>query len=216
MAERDDASAPAGREDASAPAPLTDKLQRFISQHVALVLPFLGLGIFAIRCIMVSRGDPTTATMLIVETSIEDAIRAVVIAVLPILLSLLIIIISWIAGENMLAKGLFDPVTIALFVSVVVLVFATLYAGGQFSAAVATDFPPPVYVVIFLYLAFQTAGYANLRLQGAIPASRLRALSVSAVSIAVILLSLPCFILACGFLLNSSPSGAGHPSPATF
>jgi hypothetical protein len=165
MAVRDDANTRAGRDEGSTPALLSNKLQRFASQHVALIVPFIGVVIFAIRCTVVSRGDPNTAAILIAEASIEDAIQVVVLWVLPALLTALIFIIAWSAGEHTLARGLFDPVTIALALTIIVLIFGALFLGGLLTAPGWFGFKPAIAAVLFLILCIQLAGFAQIRLR---------------------------------------------------
>jgi hypothetical protein len=66
--------------------PSDKSLVTLASEHLALLASITGALIFAFRCIIVSEGDPYVASILATQTSIGDAIRALLFTVVPILL----------------------------------------------------------------------------------------------------------------------------------
>jgi hypothetical protein len=64
------------REERSDATSRGNPLLSFAREHIALLAPFIGALMFALRCLAVSRGDPYVASMLAVQTSIGDAVRA--------------------------------------------------------------------------------------------------------------------------------------------
>jgi hypothetical protein len=76
------------------PTPRQNPLLSFAREHVTLLASVMAALIFTIRCTIVSEGDFYTASILVGQTSIGDAIRALLFPVVPILL----ILGSWIAG----------------------------------------------------------------------------------------------------------------------
>jgi hypothetical membrane protein len=49
---------------------------RFAREHVALVATVVGALVFALRCVVVTDGNPYTASILVAQTSLGDAVRA--------------------------------------------------------------------------------------------------------------------------------------------
>lgn len=74
-------------------------LTTLVREHIALLVPLIGVLIFTIRCTVVSRGDPAIAATLFAETSLADAIRAVIGSLTVFLLELAFIAIPWAAGR---------------------------------------------------------------------------------------------------------------------
>src|SRR5215211_2389470 len=74
------------REERSDATSRGNPLLSFAREHIALLAPFIGALMFALRCLAVSRGDPYVASMLAVQTSIGDAVRALLLAVIPLLM----------------------------------------------------------------------------------------------------------------------------------
>jgi hypothetical protein len=69
--------------------PFDTPLLTFVRDHAALVIPIIGALIFVWRCIIVSEGDPYVAYILVTQTSVGDAVRALFFVALPVLLFLL-------------------------------------------------------------------------------------------------------------------------------
>ena len=63
-------------------------LSSFVRNNVTLVASIVAALIFAIRCVIVSKGDPYTASILLTQTSLGDAIRALLFSLGPILLTI--------------------------------------------------------------------------------------------------------------------------------
>jgi hypothetical protein len=87
------------------PAPRQNPLLTLARDHLGLSIPIAGALIFAFRCVIVSDGDVTVAFMLVTETSIGDAIRALLFTVIPILLTLLSVVAILIAGMRVSYGG---------------------------------------------------------------------------------------------------------------
>lgn len=79
--------------------PSRDPFITFISRNVTLIVPIFGALVFAVRCAIVSKGDVYTAGILITQTSIGDAIRALLFSVAPIILALTSIAAAVAAGN---------------------------------------------------------------------------------------------------------------------
>jgi hypothetical protein len=92
MAVRDEAI------DATPQAKRLDNLLLALARdHLALLVPLIGVLIFVFRCFIVSGGDPYVAFILAAETSVGNAVRALLFTVLPILLLLLSLVVSFAA-----------------------------------------------------------------------------------------------------------------------
>jgi hypothetical protein len=78
--------------------PSDNLLFRLARDHLALLVPIIGALIFAFRCVIVSAGDLYVAFILATQTSVADAIRALLFAVIPALLFLLSIVTAFTVG----------------------------------------------------------------------------------------------------------------------
>jgi hypothetical protein len=72
----------------------------FARDNLALSVPIIGALIFAFRCVLVSAGDPHVAFIIATQTSVGDAIRALLFTVIPALLLLLSIVIALTVGTR--------------------------------------------------------------------------------------------------------------------
>jgi hypothetical protein len=128
MAVRDEAS------DATTQDKPSDNLFfRLARDYLALLVPIIGALIFAFRCIIVSEGDPYVAFILASQTSVGDAIRALLFTVTPILLFLLAYVAAF-AGATQITQGNWRSLKGAgMAVASVPLVIGWLYLGGYFT-----------------------------------------------------------------------------------
>lgn len=92
MAVREEGSDAAPQHEAS-----NNVLVSLARDHLALLVPIIGALIFAFRSVVVSEGDPYVAFILASQTSIGDAVRALLFTVVPILLLLLSLVVSFTA-----------------------------------------------------------------------------------------------------------------------
>jgi hypothetical protein len=74
------------RDDPSTRTDFDRALRRFASEHIALIIPFGGALVFFLRCLVVSRGNRYTAWLLLTQTSIGDALRALLLTAVILLL----------------------------------------------------------------------------------------------------------------------------------
>jgi hypothetical protein len=101
MAVRDEASGATAQDK-----PLDNTLLRLARENLALLVPIIGALIFAVRCFSVSEGDGYVASILVAETSIGDAIRALVLVVVSLLLIILCIAAAFVASKRVTALQL--------------------------------------------------------------------------------------------------------------
>jgi hypothetical protein len=108
-------------------------LLAFARDHFALFTPVIGALIFAIRCIIVSEGDPYVAFILATETSVGDAIRVLLFTVIPILLFLLSYATAFPAARRIYNGSWRNLKTLAMGVASVTLFYGSwhLYVGFQ-------------------------------------------------------------------------------------
>lgn len=72
----------------------------FARDHVTLLTSVVAALIFAIRCVAVTNGDRYTASILIAQTSLGDAIRALLFSILPVFLLTITLLLLVIAGRR--------------------------------------------------------------------------------------------------------------------
>ena len=77
--------------------------------NLALVVPIVGAFIFAIRCVIVSEGDRYVASVLIAQTSIGDAIRALLITAVALCLYGLWFAAAFMAARRIIPHGWRGP-----------------------------------------------------------------------------------------------------------
>jgi hypothetical protein len=101
--------------------PLRDNgLLSFVRGNVTLVASAVGALVFAFRCFAVTGDDPHTAFLLLSQTSIGDAIRAVLFSALPAWLSISCFLLAYASGRAvafrryLLAAGLWLASDLAL------------------------------------------------------------------------------------------------------
>lgn len=82
------------------PTPRRSTFLSFAIAHPTLPVSVVAALIFAIRCVIVTRGDPYTAAILLAQTSLGDAIRALLFSTLPFLLCLVATIAAYNAGRR--------------------------------------------------------------------------------------------------------------------
>jgi hypothetical protein len=98
MAVRDEAS------DATAQDKPSDNLLLSLARdHFALLVSIIGTLIFAFRCVVVSAGDPYVAFILATETSVGDAIRALLFPMIALLLLISAFAVSFAATTQIIA-----------------------------------------------------------------------------------------------------------------
>jgi hypothetical protein len=111
----------------------------FVSDHVALLASVLGALIFAFRCVAVTEGDPYVASMLVAESSIGDAIRALLPVVIPTLLLTISFSAGFVAAQRIFVYGRRDlvtnRVTIGLIIGSVTASLGAFYYSGAFQRA---------------------------------------------------------------------------------
>jgi hypothetical protein len=83
------------------PGPRGNPLLSFVREHVPLVGSGVAALIFAIRCVAVADGHIYVATLLLAQTSLADAIRALLFFVLPVVLTILSYGLAIAAGRSM-------------------------------------------------------------------------------------------------------------------
>lgn len=132
----------------------SSRLASLASQHVGSLIPLVGVLIFAIRCTVVSRGDLDTAAMLAAETSIGDAIRAVLITAMRVLFFIGAVLIAWTAGKRLQTRQWFEPITAGLLLSIPIMTVLGAYFTGAFTSpvmrvALAVGFLPVLYMLVF-------------------------------------------------------------------
>jgi hypothetical protein len=72
-------------------------LRRFGIDNIALLLPFIGALVFFLRCIVVSKGNRYMAFLLMTQTSIGDALRALLISGIILMLIAVWIVAAYVA-----------------------------------------------------------------------------------------------------------------------
>jgi hypothetical protein len=136
----------AQRDGGSSSANSSDSLVSFATEHIGILLPFIGALIFYIRCIAVTRGNAYQGYMLLSQTSIGDAVRALTFTAIPLVLllgSFVAIFAVWIrASRGELRK----PATpLLMLVSAVSFVGANFFAGLGLVA-------PAVFILVLMVL----------------------------------------------------------------
>jgi hypothetical protein len=126
MAVRDEVS------DAPSEDKPSDNLLLSLAQdHLALLVPIIGALIFAFRCIVVSEGDPYVASILVAETSIGDAIRALFFTVIPTLLFLVAYVIGFAVARRIASGRLLKLSTLGMGIAIVAVSFGWAYFSGN-------------------------------------------------------------------------------------
>jgi hypothetical protein len=135
------------------PATLSDKplykwLLALSRDHLALLVPIIGVLIFTIRCIIVSSGDGYVAFILATETSVGDAIRALFFTVIPVLLLMLSFLIAFATGTQIASGHWRSRRTLVMAVASIILAQGSFYLSGGVStigaASVALVGPFPL------------------------------------------------------------------------
>jgi hypothetical protein len=131
----------------------------FAREHVTLLVSIVGAIVFAIRCIVVSGNDIYVATALLAETSVGDAVRALLFTLLPILIVLLFFGTSFAASTRIIKGRWRDWMTLglALIGPILWLGGHSLFGGFQepISLLVAASyalFPLLIFIVVQLIL----------------------------------------------------------------
>jgi hypothetical protein len=142
------------RDDIDAPA-RTGSTVSFLNEHIALLVPFVGVLIFAIRCLVVTRSDPFTAAALAAETSIGDAIRAIVLSGLQPLVYLIGTVCLWMATslafkQRLLHRGWGGPGAFLLLLVGAAAYMVYVYYAGGFRAGVYTGLMLTLFFVLSL------------------------------------------------------------------
>lgn len=123
------------------PTPRQNPILSFARDHVTLVSSVLAALIFAIRCVVVSKGDLYTASILLTETSLGDAIRALLFSLGPILLTIGALLAAMTAEERYEWSAIQALGVIAASAIVIAISF---YLSGQVSRW--------TYLIYFLFL----------------------------------------------------------------
>jgi hypothetical protein len=137
--------------------PSDNLLLRLARDHVALLLSIIGALIFAFRCVVVSAGDPYVAFILVTETSVGDAVRALLFTVVPILLLLLSLVVSFTAMARII-MGRPPGLKTAGMGLIILAVGGVLSLGGWFVAGIFQRPFPVIFVAglaLLLPLALQ-------------------------------------------------------------
>jgi len=114
------------------PASWTNALLKVAREHLALLVPIVGVLIFALRCVFVSEGDPYVAAMLVSTTSVGDAIRALFFTVVPILLFGLSWVIPIVVSQQIAPRRWREPRILGLLsVSPAALLGYFYFSGGS-------------------------------------------------------------------------------------
>jgi hypothetical protein len=134
-------------------------LLSFARDHVTLLTPVVAALIFAIRCVAVTNGDRYTASILIAQTSLGDAIRALLFSILPVLLLATTFLLLGMAGRR---GRLRDLKTIGLVAISAATYLLSSYLGARPASLIAY-----VFLLIIVLLI-------------SVPSSRRREISTSA------------------------------------
>jgi hypothetical protein len=106
-------------------------------EHLALLASLVGALIFAFRCVIVSEGDPYVASIVATQTSIGDAIRALLFPVVPVLLLGLWLAAAYAAAKRIILRRWREPQTLGLLVVSPLAFLGSVYLAG-FSPALGT------------------------------------------------------------------------------
>jgi hypothetical protein len=117
------------------PPPRANPLLSFARDHLALLISIVGALIFVFRCIIVSSGDMYVAFILIAETSVGDAIRALLFTLLPFLLYVSSYVAAVAVGKRILDRNPRGLETLGMAAVSVALPIGATYLLGTFQAA---------------------------------------------------------------------------------
>jgi hypothetical protein len=132
----------------------TNAVVRFVVEHVALLVPFVGAEIFYTRCVAVSRGDVYTAFVVLSQSSIADALRALTFTAIPLAFLIASLVATFAASERVVLSGeVARPVTLLLVLVAVLGIFAFFFFQG-FGSAVASVFALVYLAVVTITLTF--------------------------------------------------------------
>jgi hypothetical protein len=133
--------------------------------HPALASPLFvaaaSILIFSIRCLAVTRYQPSEATVLFVKSSLPDALRAIFLGVLPGLLSLTAFILVFFVGTSWAERGLLSRHTLTYAVAAVVSFGLSLLLDGSFFWE-SVDWPYIIGVPLCLAMMASAIGLFHL------------------------------------------------------
>lgn len=133
------------------PTSLEKALLSFAGEHITLLASVGAALIFAIRCIIVTHGDHYTATILLTQTSLGDAIRALLFWAAPALLFVSSFVLALMALNR---EDWWSRATLGLgTVSVLTYIVGSYLSGALGWSQVAA------WVVWVLYMAFYLGFY---------------------------------------------------------
>jgi hypothetical protein len=143
------------------PTKNSNAVVRFVIEHVALLVPVFGAAIFYIRCVAVSRGDVYTASVVLSQSSIADALRALTFTAIPLAFVIAAFVATLAAGERVVSTvEVARPATLLLVFAAVLGIFAAFFLLG-FGLAVASVFALIYLVVVSISLLFVYLGLVH-------------------------------------------------------
>jgi hypothetical protein len=152
------------------PAPRQNPILTLARDHIALLIPIAGALIFALRCVIVSEGDPYVASMLVSTTSIGDATRALLFTVMPLLLLVSAFAVAFASVTRIAHAGRRDYKNLSVGIAgagvSIALSIGWLYTGGIFILLGGTfTFDRMFFIALFGFapLLFVTSIVGQLR-----------------------------------------------------
>jgi hypothetical protein len=136
----------------------------FVIERTGLLIPLASAVVFYIRCLAVSRGNLYTASILLSQSSIGDAIRALLLVTVPLALLIASIVAVLELGEDVIAGTARSRRTALLtLVSLLSLYAALFFMGlGYFGAGVLAG-GYAIAMGAFLFVWYLLAARFNLR-----------------------------------------------------
>jgi hypothetical protein len=123
-----------------APAGTRDAVLGFFVERIGLLIPIVSAVVFYIRCLAVSRGDVYTASILLSQSSIGDAIRALLLVTVPLVLLMATLLAVLAFMEEVVAGDVRSPRAVLFaFIALLGMFAAILLMGfGYVGAALVT------------------------------------------------------------------------------
>ena len=147
------------RDKGSRPEQKSGSPTGFVAEHLAILIPIVGAAIFYLRCLAVSNGDIYTASVLLSQTSIGDAVRSLLVLMAPLAFAIGAFMAMFALWDRYMLGELRKPDTpLLILVAVAGLLLGLFFLGGTFVGAAIITGIFVTFVAIVLLVGAYIAG----------------------------------------------------------